>query len=434
MTSRNMQCRAARWAMALSLAAAPLTAWAESPTPGPDSNIDPAQQATIADKAKQPAAQVSADAQSVLRQVRDSYQQATALQMEGTWKADLDVNGQKVQQDAAFTSAFEAPNRFKHESKDDLIFGSTGEKLYAYLPARNGYLTEKAPAQRAASSELPNQFGQILREKNPALLVAMTTDATPLVTDGVTKVDKVDDVKIDEKSYTALQFSTERGGDMRVLVDPDTHLIRQFSIDMKKALETSGQQNVNKAELLVDYKSVKSGDQAKGSEFAWAPPQGAKDLSAGAPAAAGGDDPAAALVGKPAPAFTLEGMDGKKVSTKDLKGSVAILDFWATWCPPCRAGLPHLDKLYQEKKEKGLKAYAVNLKEEKNEVKGFVDETKLTVPVLLDVEGSVAEKYKVSGIPQTVVLDKNGNVAAVIVGFGGEDDHRLAEAVEKAMK
>jgi peroxiredoxin len=152
----------------------------------------------------------------------------------------------------------------------------------------------------------------------------------------------------------------------------------------------------------------------------------------------GGDGaaaPSSELEGKPAPQFALKDMAGKDVKLADLKGQVVVLDLWATWCPPCRASLPHLDKLHEQVKDKGVKVFAVNVREEKPDVEQFVEQTKLKTPVLLDSQGEVSEKYKANAIPQTVVIGKDGKVAKVFVGFGGEESARaLREAVEKAMK
>jgi peroxiredoxin len=155
-------------------------------------------------------------------------------------------------------------------------------------------------------------------------------------------------------------------------------------------------------------------------------------ITGGADDESGHGAAAAAMEGKPAPDFKLKAADGKDVSLADLKGSVVILDFWATWCGPCRASLPELDKIYTGLKGKGLKAYAVNLREEKDTVEKFVDQTKLGIPVLYDTEGQTADKYGVTGIPQTVVIGKDGNVKKVVVGSGTHDIVR--KAVEDALK
>src|SRR5688572_27978714 len=128
---------------------------------------------------------------------------------------------------------------------------------------------------------------------------------------------------------------------------------------------------------------------------------------AGADADAG-SYPAMALEGKAAPDFKLTSLDGKPVSMADLKDSVVVLDFWATWCGPCRMSLPELQKVHEAGKGDGLRVFAVNLREDEDDVKDFVKETKLSVPVLMDTDGKVAEKYLVQPIPQTVVIGKDG--------------------------
>jgi peroxiredoxin len=206
--------------------------------------------------------------------------------------------------------------------------------------------------------------------------------------------------------------------------------------------ESRGTPSVKHATMVVNYTTVKANDEAKvaDEQFAWAPPEGARDQAEMASAGGGGLGDGAAgeaseLEGKPAPAFTLKGVDGQTVSLADLKGKVVVIDMWATWCPPCRASLPHLDKLYEETKDKGVAVFAVNVQEEKDDVQSFIKTTNLKTPVLLDADGHVSEIYKASGIPQTMVIGKDGVVRKVIRGFEGDETARkLKEAVEAAMK
>jgi peroxiredoxin len=94
--------------------------------------------------------------------------------------------------------------------------------------------------------------------------------------------------------------------------------------------------------------------------------------------------------------------------------------------------MPHLDKLYHEKAEQGVKVYALDQEETAAVVQKFVSSKNLSLPVLLDAKGEAGKKYMVQGIPQTVVIGKDGVVKKVIVGFGG-DDTELRNAVDKAM-
>lgn len=130
------------------------------------------------------------------------------------------------------------------------------------------------------------------------------------------------------------------------------------------------------------------------------------------------DDPLAmTLVGKPAPAFEAPLLDGGTFKLADQKGKIVVLDFWATWCPPCVAGLPRLAEMTAKHKDDGVVFFPINLQEEPATVKAFLEEKKLTLPIVQD-EGAVVAKYKVSGVPQTVFIDRQGVVQVVHVGIG----------------
>ncbi len=109
--------------------------------------------------------------------------------------------------------------------------------------------------------------------------------------------------------------------------------------------------------------------------------------------------------------FTLTGMDGKPWSLKEQRGKVVVLNFWATWCPPCRKEMPDLEKLYQQFKEQGLVILAIS-DEDAGKVKPFVAGQKVTYPVLLDPGRKVNELFQVEGIPKTFVYDRNGKLVA----------------------
>jgi len=114
--------------------------------------------------------------------------------------------------------------------------------------------------------------------------------------------------------------------------------------------------------------------------------------------------------------FKLKDLNGKDVSLSDFKGKKVFLNFWASWCPPCKAEMPDIEKLYGETKDSDLVILAVNIGEDKTTVKSFIDKNKYTFTILLDLDQSIASKYNISAIPTSFFIDKEGNVVSTIRG------------------
>ena len=138
------------------------------------------------------------------------------------------------------------------------------------------------------------------------------------------------------------------------------------------------------------------------------------------------------LINKPAPAFTLLDLDGKLVSLESLKGRVVVVDFWATWCGPCVASFPGMQKAVTKYAQSpDVKFLFVNTwQKETNKKKNaadFIAQKKYTFQVLLDDNDDVVTKFRVPGIPTKFILDKNGNIRFKSVGYNGEADRTAAE-------
>ena len=117
--------------------------------------------------------------------------------------------------------------------------------------------------------------------------------------------------------------------------------------------------------------------------------------------------------GKVAADFTLETLDGNSVTFSDLKGKkAALVVFWTTWCPYCVQEVPELNKLQEKLGDKGLEILAIDIKESKNKLDSFVKKQGVKYKVLLDKDGSVAQKYNVYGIPANFLIDKQGLIRA----------------------
>jgi peroxiredoxin len=109
--------------------------------------------------------------------------------------------------------------------------------------------------------------------------------------------------------------------------------------------------------------------------------------------------------------FTLAELGGKTWRLKEQRGKVVVLNFWATWCPPCRKEMPDLETLYQQFKEQGLVILAIS-DEDAGKVRPFIAQQKVTYPILLDPGRKVNELFQIEGIPKTFVYDRNGKLVA----------------------
>jgi len=109
--------------------------------------------------------------------------------------------------------------------------------------------------------------------------------------------------------------------------------------------------------------------------------------------------------------FTLTDMQGQRWNLKSLRGRVVLLNFWATWCPPCRAELPDLNAINNRFKDRGLVILSIS-EEDESTLKHFLSQNKITYPVLLDRTGGTKKQFLVPGFPQTYVYDRDGNLVA----------------------
>ncbi len=124
-------------------------------------------------------------------------------------------------------------------------------------------------------------------------------------------------------------------------------------------------------------------------------------------------------VGEAAPDFVLQDLEGNEVRLSDFAGRPVLLNFWNTWCPPCRTEMPALQEVYTAQGADGLQILAVNLLYQENDLRDvtqFVQEKGLTFPILLDETGEVAVRYRVGSLPTSVFVDREGKVHLIQVG------------------
>ncbi len=136
----------------------------------------------------------------------------------------------------------------------------------------------------------------------------------------------------------------------------------------------------------------------------------------------------------PAADFTVKSLSGKNIKLSEQRGRVVILNFWATWCTPCKKELPYFNDLYQKYRGVGLQVLGVNIDKGTSEVKRMSQDFNLAFPILLDPKGKISDLYLVRSMPTTYVIGKDGMVHHIHWGFGPDEPARYEKEIRALLK
>ncbi|MCZ6854432.1 MAG: TlpA disulfide reductase family protein [Gammaproteobacteria bacterium] len=135
-----------------------------------------------------------------------------------------------------------------------------------------------------------------------------------------------------------------------------------------------------------------------------------------------------------APDFTLKSLEGKNLRLQEYRGQVVLINFWASWCGPCRQEMPLLDRLHQRYQDTGFTVLGVNVEGEEKPAREIVDKTKVTFPVLIDKDQRVSDLYDLKAMPSTVVVDRDGVIRYIHLGYKPGDESKYVEVVKKLIR
>ncbi len=143
---------------------------------------------------------------------------------------------------------------------------------------------------------------------------------------------------------------------------------------------------------------------------------------------------AAILTSGPAPDFTLHSVAGPNLRLHEQRGQVVMLNFWASWCGPCRQEMPQLDRLYEKYHAAGFQLLGVNVDEDIRNASGVSSKLGVHFPVLLDTEKKVSRLYDLSTMPSTVLIDRDGRVRYVHHGYKDGYEHTYEEQIRELLR
>ena len=142
----------------------------------------------------------------------------------------------------------------------------------------------------------------------------------------------------------------------------------------------------------------------------------------------------ASEVSGPAPDFTLRSNTGKNLKLSEFRGQVVLLNFWASWCGPCRQEMPALEKLQKRYGKLGFTVLGVNVEEDSTQAKRMLREIRVSFPILYDTQNTASKLYQVSAMPTTVIIDRDGNMRYLHKGYKGGDERIYKKWVKKLIR
>jgi len=149
---------------------------------------------------------------------------------------------------------------------------------------------------------------------------------------------------------------------------------------------------------------------------------------------AAGASAASIAPGAPAPAFELPASTGSQMGLGDLKGQVVLINFWASWCGPCRQEMPVLEQIYHKYKSAGVTLLGVNVEPKSTDALAFLKTTPVSFPILFDTDSKVSTLYDVAGMPSTVIVDRKGKVRYVHRSYNPGDESEYMNQIRTLMR
>lgn len=226
------------------------------------------------------ARKIDPSAKPLLDEVQKSYQGLQRVDLSGDFSVTIQTTGVVHSVVRSFTSSFERPNKFRHEMNPNVLLGCDGSGGYAFDQQENTYLRFEYPSTNDFKLKMPAGVLSTLLLQNPSLLFALSDTRILDAMEGFGDVKKVEDRTVNGTKCPVLQFGDETNkNSVQIAFDPGTHLIRQFTLNIKSEFAQGGEVMPGTASILVDYKAINSQQpQFPAGHFAWTPPAGAQNL------------------------------------------------------------------------------------------------------------------------------------------------------------
>jgi len=371
-------------------------------------------------------------AEEILRRVAAPLRNAQRIQVDVATALHFDIKGESKDELTRHSLTMERPAKIAMRLLEGsgVTVVSDGRTMYVYFAVDRRYIETTAPGsldQLLAQTSLTPSDSHLL-----FTLQFLADDPYAALTEGLIRVKYVG---VDKRSGVELHHLFFRAPNMtwNMWIEPGDPPIVRRVVPHIPALLYQIRQQARTAEATFDmeitFDNWKLDEPVPADTFTFSPPPGAVKTQPGARASRPGGPPSPqaeqggappsppSLVGRAAPPLKLDLLDGGTVDIETHRGSeTVVLDFWATWCTPCRKSLPALADLCREYAGRGVVLYAINIGDSEKAIESFMGEVGLECPVALDRDGAVAQRYHVAGIPQSIIIDREGIIQAVHEG------------------
>ncbi len=384
-----------------------------------------------------PAVSNAEDSPPRLREMCEFLGQRPAYGCEFITVMEIQSETVNHRQENRFQFKLQRPNRVAlvgESGETDMTIISDGETLSISVPE----------LQRYVQSEAPDTLDNLVSGDAavPLMMLGPAGGSIPLggdsyydhMMEGVTSSKLVGDEDVDGVPCQRFDMKQDAFDWSLWIRSGDQPLPMKMSVDLAKQAAAG----LPAGASITSTASMKNWDlspQWTDQDFQFVPPAGsqkADSLFEGMQD--GGSKAPHALIGKPAPPLALKDRSGETVQIdKTTTDHVVVLDFWATWCPPCVEALPKVAEVAGKFADRGVRFYAVNVGEDTETVEEFLKEHSLDIPVLFDEDGEISQAYSASAIPQTVIIGKSGIVEVVYVGASGQLEKQLSEEIDQLL-
>lgn len=373
-------------------------------------------------------AQDLTDAPALLKQVGETYKSLKSYYFQSVTvlESKSELLWQRIEMPAV--SAESRPGKLRVEARSpftDQWTLSDGQTTWLYMPRQKQYTRKNTAAMSPAATGNTISMGAITTAVGAQIsryegIADQVKEARTLRDESIEVGNEKVVCAVVEVRYEPRNPSPDvQESPKTYWIDKVRHIVlRETSTAQRKNSPFSGPMQTVQT---TTYSAAKVNEPLPDSIFVFTPPEGAQEvLEISLPGMSHAD-----LSGTEAIDFSLKDLAGQEVHLKNLRGKIVLLDFWASWCGPCRAELPHIEKLHRELKDKGLVVLGID-DEAPEKAQDFAKKSDLTFPTLVDVQREVARRYGVEAIPTVVVIGRDGRISGHHTGMRSEDDLRAA--------